>query len=64
MNQKTMKRIAACTAVVAVTAASLSARGATGLGFPKAGDEAAKTIRADFTAPPPGYGEVPCWWWS
>ena len=35
-----------------------------GLGFPKPGDEAAKTIRADFKAPPPGYGEVPFWWWS
>ena len=50
----------------AVTAAAVvaAAEGATGLGFPKAGDEAAKTIRADFKAPPPGYGEVPFWWWS
>ena len=52
--------LAAATAVAAVAAAE----GATGLGFPKAGDEAAKTIRADFKAPPPGYGEVPFWWWS
>ena len=50
----------------AATAAAVvaAAEGATGLGFPKAGDEAAKTIRADFKAPPPGYGEVPFWWWS
>lgn len=51
-------------AAATVAAAVATAEGATGLGFPKAGDEAAKTIRADFKAPPPGYGEVPFWWWS
>ena len=48
---------------IALSALS-AASGASGLGFPKPGDEAAKTIRADFKAPPPGYGEVPFWWWS
>ena len=48
---------------IALSALSASS-GASGLGFPKPGDEAAKTIRADFRAPPPGYGEVPFWWWS
>ena len=48
---------------IALSALS-AASGASGLGFPKPGDEAAKTIRADFKAPPPGYGEVPYWWWS
>jgi len=32
-----------------------------GLGFPKPGEVAEKTLRADFKAPPPGYGEVPFW---
>ena len=35
-----------------------------GLGFPQPGDVAQKTLREDFKAPPPGYGEVPFWWWS
>ena len=35
-----------------------------GLGFPRPGEVAEKTLRADFNAPPPGYGEVPFWWWS
>ena len=51
--------MAACIAALSATAAGMA-----GPGFPKAGDEAAKTIRADFKAPPPGYGEVPFWWWS
>ncbi len=51
-------------AAVTGAAAVATAEGATGLGFPKAGDEAAKTVRADFKAPPPGYGEGPFWWWS
>ena len=38
---------------IALSALS-AASGASGLGFPKPGDEAAKTIRADFKAPPPG----------
>ena len=37
---------------------------ADGIGFPKPGEVAEKTLRADFKAPPPGYGEVPFWWWS
>ena len=44
--------------------ACLGAAFAGGLGFPKPGEVAEKTLRADFKAPPPGYGEVPFWWWS
>ncbi len=32
------------------------------IGIPK--DDAEKTLRIDFSTPPPGYGEVPFWWWS
>ena len=33
-----------------------------GIGFPAPNAE--NTLRADFKAPPPGYGEIPFWWWS
>ena len=33
-----------------------------GFGFPQPG--AAATLRNDFQTPPPGYGEVPFWWWT
>lgn len=33
-----------------------------GVGFPR--PDADKTLRADFKTPPPGYGQVPFWWWS
>ena len=42
---------------IALSALS-AASGASGLGFPKPGDEAAKTIRADFKALPPACEEV------
>lgn len=44
--------------------AAVSALGAqiAGSGFPRADAEA--TLRRDFKAPPPGYGEVPFWWWT
>ena len=42
----------------------LAACVAGGLGFPQPGEVAEKALRADFKAPPPGYGEVPFWWWS
>ena len=47
-----------------IAAVPFAACVAGGLGFPQPGEVAAKTIRADFKAPPPGYGEVPFWWWS
>ncbi len=43
-------------------AVPLAACAAGGLGFPQ--PDAEKTLRADFKEPPPGYGEVPFWWWS
>ena len=43
---------------------AVAAHESNGLGFPQSGEIAAKTIRADFKVPPPGYGEVPFWWWS
>ena len=49
---------------LAAATACLGAASAGNLGFPKPGAEAAKTLRADFRTPPPGYGEVPFWWWS
>ncbi|MBO7655493.1 MAG: hypothetical protein J6U40_11290, partial [Kiritimatiellae bacterium] len=33
-----------------------------GFGFPK--PDAAATLARDFQSPPPGYGEVPFWWWT
>ena len=56
-----MNSLAVTFAAFAVTGCALAAEG---IGFPKPGAEAAKTIRADFKTPPPGYGEVPFWWWS
>ena len=50
--------------MVAAAAAPLAACMAGGLGFPQPAEVAEKTLRADFKAPPPGYGEVPFWWWS
>ena len=47
-----------------IAAVPFAACVAGGLGFPQPGEVAAKTIRSDFKAPPPGYGEVPFWWWS
>ncbi len=35
---------------------------ADGVGFPK--PDAADTLRESFVTPPPGYGEVPFWWWT
>ena len=56
-------RINVCSmTVIAVTLAAASAFATGGLGFPQPGAE--KTLRADFKTPPPGYGEVPFWWWS
>ena len=58
-------RVCAWKAFVAICLALAScAAVAGGLGFPKPGEVAQKTLRADFEAPPPGYGEVPFWWWS
>ena len=61
-----MKRRAvfAANAIAAAAAMVCGAAFPGGLGFPQPGDVAAKTLRTDFKAPPPGYGEVPFWWWS
>ncbi|MFA6242190.1 MAG: hypothetical protein WC655_14750, partial [Candidatus Hydrogenedentales bacterium] len=32
-------------------------------GFPSSGP-AGMDVRAEFSTPPPGYGEVPFWWWT
>ncbi|MBO4286743.1 MAG: hypothetical protein J5985_01075 [Kiritimatiellae bacterium] len=54
-----MKRIGL---LLAAFASATTGFAVDGLGFPQPGAE--KTLRADFKAPPPGYGEVPFWWWS
>ena len=63
MRAKGRFLLAAATAAT-VAAMAEGAAGSYGLGFPKPGAEAEKTLRADFKTPPPGYGEVPFWWWS
>ena len=35
---------------------------ADGMGFPR--PDASETLRESFVKPPPGYGEVPFWWWT
>ena len=42
---------------------SLCAGGQFRAGFPEADVDAAR-LRDGFRAPPPGYGEVPFWWWT
>ena len=63
MRAKGRFLLAAATAAT-VAAMAEGAAGSYGLGFPRPGAEAEKTLRADFKTPPPGYGEVPFWWWS
>ncbi|MBQ8113431.1 MAG: hypothetical protein IJ146_09540 [Kiritimatiellae bacterium] len=55
-------RINVCSMTVVALALAAASAFAGGLGFPQPGAE--KTLRADFKAPPRGYGEVPFWWWS
>ncbi|MBP5510339.1 MAG: hypothetical protein J6Z49_05425 [Kiritimatiellae bacterium] len=49
-------------ALAALVSATVAVFAVEELGFPQAGAE--RTLRSDFKAPPPGYGEVPFWWWS
>ncbi len=52
--------ICACVGVVGAFAQSCCRLAA--IGFPR--QDAAVRLRTDFKNPPPGYGEVPFWWWT
>ena len=61
---RTSSRAAACLTVLSATAASVLGAGAPaqGAGFPSRSPDI--DVRREFVAPPPGYGEVPFWWWT
>jgi len=50
------------TCLAALLTAAVSGLGSQGAGFPSRGPGV--DIRRAFAAPPPGYGEVPFWWWT
>ncbi|HOE61154.1 MAG TPA: glycosyl hydrolase, partial [Kiritimatiellia bacterium] len=50
------------TCLAALLTVATSGLGSQGAGFPSRGPDA--DIRRAFVTPPPGYGEVPFWWWT
>ncbi len=48
--------------IALVGLAQSSPQSLSGMGFPRS--DAAERLRQEFRNPPPGYGEVPFWWWT
>ena len=50
------------TCLAALLTVATSGLGSQGAGFPSRGPDG--DIRRGFVTAPPGYGEVPFWWWT